>query len=676
MTDGTSNSELRKIHVVFKTHLDVGFTDFAARVIQRYFEDFIPKALQLAQTLRETSETDRFVWTTGSWLIYQYLEQASARQRADMEAAIINGDLVWHGLPFTFHSELMDAPLFRYGLTLSQQLDQRFGKQTVAAKMTDVPGHTRGIVPLLADAGIRFLHIGVNLASTPPDVPPTFIWRDPAGAEIVVMYQSGYGSFARVEGCDEAIYFAHSNDNLGPPTADEVRTLFARLRAQYRTEVSASTMDVFARRLVQAKASLPVVTGEIGDTWIHGAGTDPKKVAQFREMLRLRRRWTGDIEPLSLPSELAEFSRALLLVPEHTWGLDIKTHLNDSENYGKREFLAARAKPNFQRVEASWKEQRDYIQKAVDVLGATTWSNEARRSLQSLEPAKPKLDDYAQVTARPLLFELAQFSLGIDDGNGAITRLVHRATGQQWASGSHPLAQMRYHVFSQEDYDRFVRQYNKRLSETAEWAIPDFTKPGMTSAGNTPYQSDFRLERVYFRQGTEADELILTLSGDPTASEAYGCPREVIYQIAAPHDQPVLKLEVQWFGKDASRLPEAIWLLFDPQVRGGKGWTLDKLGQEISPTEVVSNGNRRLHAVDLGVTYRDQKHTFSLQTLDAPLVAFGEQALLNFSNRLPSLTKGVRINLYNNVWGTNFPMWYEDDARFRFILTFGGAAQH
>ena len=31
--------------------------------------------------------------------------------------------------------------------------------------MTDVPGHTLGIVPLLAEAGVRFLHLGVNTAS-------------------------------------------------------------------------------------------------------------------------------------------------------------------------------------------------------------------------------------------------------------------------------------------------------------------------------------------------------------------------------------------------------------------------------------------------------------------------------------------------------------------------------
>jgi hypothetical protein len=59
-----------------------------------------------------------------------------------------------------------------------------------------------------------------------------------------------------------------------------------------------------------------------------------------------------------------------------------------------------------------------------------------------------------------------------------------------------------------------------------------------------------------------------------------------------------------------------------------------------------------------------------LETLDAPLLAPGEPSLLNATNRQPSLGRGIHANLYNNVWGTNFPMWYEEDARFRFVLAF------
>ena len=52
------------------------------------------------------------------------------------------------------------------------------------------------------------------------------------------------------------------------------------------------------------------------------------------------------------------------------------------------------------------------------------------------------------------------------------------------------------------------------------------------------------------------------------------------------------------------------------------------------------------------------------------LVSPGGPALLEFDRTLPEQSAGAWWNLYNNVWGTNFPMWYGQDARFRFILDF------
>jgi hypothetical protein len=97
---------------------------------------------------------------------------------------------------------------------------------------------------------------------------------------------------------------------------------------------------------------------------------------------------------------------------------------------------------------------------------------------------------------------------------------------------------------------------------------------------------------------------------------------------------------------------------------------LDKMGATISPLEVVRNGNRRLHAVDRCVKYVGDEGAFRIISLDAPLVAPGEPVLLNFDSRQPPLKNGMHFNLYNNIWGTNFPMWYEEDARFRFQLVF------
>ena len=178
-------SDVREIIVVFKTHFDLGYTDLAQTVWETYKERYIPAAMDRAEALRDAK--DRFIWTTGSWLIDTYLREGTPAERARMERAIAHGDITWHGLPVTTHTELMDAELFEYGISIAQALDARFGKRTVAAKLTDVPGHTRAIIPYLTRAGLEFLHIGVNPVSVNPAVPPLFTWRAPGGEELTVM---------------------------------------------------------------------------------------------------------------------------------------------------------------------------------------------------------------------------------------------------------------------------------------------------------------------------------------------------------------------------------------------------------------------------------------------------------------------------------------------------------
>ncbi|MEO2039987.1 MAG: DUF5054 domain-containing protein, partial [Martelella sp.] len=96
------------IHLVFKTHLDIGFTDHAERVRRQYHEVFIPQALTTAEHFhREDPERPAFVWTTGAWLIWDHLTPRSAAEVERLERAIRNGLIRWHGLPFTTHSELM-----------------------------------------------------------------------------------------------------------------------------------------------------------------------------------------------------------------------------------------------------------------------------------------------------------------------------------------------------------------------------------------------------------------------------------------------------------------------------------------------------------------------------------------------------------------------------------------
>ena len=229
-----SSSPVRQVIIVSKAHLDVGFTESASKVIHDNINWEFGVAIVQARQLRERGGEERFIWTVPSWMIYTALERKQGSELARLEQALGDGDLAWHALPFTTHSELMDPELFAFGLSLSQTLDARFGKQTIAAKMSDVPGHTRGIIPLLAQAGVRLLHIGVNHMSAVPDVPAIFRWRDAAtGAEVVTFYGRGYAGDAQLPGAESYLAFRMVGDNMEIPSIPDIQDRYAELHRQF-----------------------------------------------------------------------------------------------------------------------------------------------------------------------------------------------------------------------------------------------------------------------------------------------------------------------------------------------------------------------------------------------------------------------------------------------------------
>ena len=118
-------------------------------------------------------------------------------------------------------------------------------------------------------------------------------------------------------------------------------------------------------------------------------------------------------------------------------------------------------------------------------------------------------------------------------------------------------------------------------------------------------------------------------------------------------------------------MPESMWLTFAPEAPEAKGWSVEKVDEEVSPLDVVRGGSRAMHAVTERVRYQDSRGGFQLNTLDAPVIAVGERSPLDFSQNLPDMKHGVHVNLFNNAWGTNYIQWGGGDWTYRFTLTAG-----
>lgn len=660
-----ANPAIQKVHLIFKTHLDVGYTDLAGKVVRIYMEEFIPGALTLAENQRAKSPAHRYAWTTGSWLIHQFLEKADSSLRRRMEKAIELGDIVWHALPFTTHSELADASLFDLGIQLSARLDKRFGKKTIAAKMTDVPGHTRGIIPILAKNGIGLLHIGVNSASMPPDVPPLFLWRAPDGTELPVMYQREYGSQMVLPGTQTVVAICFTNDNHGPHKPDQVDRIYSDLHRQYpKAEVLASSLNAVTSELSAIRKRLPVVTQELGDTWIHGVGSDPLKVAQFREISRLRAGWLKDKSlRFGEDADLA-FGIPLLTVAEHTWGLDVKTSLGDYRIYKPEDFQAARAKVNFKLMEQSWEEKRDYIRASLAAMPREK-AAEAQARLDGLRPAEPVRKGFVPMTATASGIDSPFFTLKIDARTGAIQSLKDKASGFDWASERNPLGLFAYQTFSKPDFDRFQSQY---LTNRFDWALEDFGKKGIEIAQPESATWLTSLQQGFLKKDSSGVRILLESTvKDKAGKTPGGCPARITVELFLPEEKKEMQVTLQWFQKPAYRLPEASWFSFQPAIPEGT-WILDKMGQGIDTRDVVPKGNRKLHAIQSGIRLESKSGACSLLSLDAPLVAPGERTLLNFDDRLPEAREGIHFCLHNNIWGTNFVMWFADDMKYRFVF--------
>ena len=562
---------IRKVLLIFKTHLDIGFTDYASCVREKYLQEYLPAAVRVA---RENEHTDhRFVWTTGSWLICEALKQDDGT----LDAAIRDGLIAWHALPFTTHTEYMNPALFSAGLDIAAALDARYGRKTIAAKMTDVPGHTVGIVPLLADRGVELLHIGVNPATPVPDMPEVFRWKH-GDKSIAVIYSRDYGEPCEIG--DTALVFGFTGDNHGPQGGEQLQGIYDSLREKYPdAAIEAATLDD-AAAVLRGK-ELPVVEGEIGDSWIHGVGTDPTKTRAFREILRRRDSFAD-----------TDLSSSLLMVPEHTWGMDQKTHFRDETHWLHGEIAACDEKSV---IEKSWAEQREYVYRAAELLDVDL--------SETLAVQMPDITNMQPVDRQP-----------------------H--------------AEISYQLFDRTDYERFREEY---LRLQCEWSHWDFTKVGLP---------DYRggiFEPQVTGAWQDGDTTVFRMTFDDEIRLFAGLPEIWLIERAD-------FAELRWFGKKPNRLPEAFWMRFPQLV---DHLQMLKMGAWIDAAQVLDAKN--MHSV-----WSVRNETYEIETLDAPLAAPYGRNLLRRRN--PTDTQNLFFNLYNNVWNTNFPMWFADDAKFRFAV--------
>jgi hypothetical protein len=647
-------------------------------------------------------------------------------RRQRLNTAMKSGKFVTHALPFSIEAELLEPEAFARGYHFADTVSRQYGLPLArGAKTTDVPSQSRSLATGLAHGGVKFMHIGCNWPSGyVHDLPSIFWWEGPDGSRVLTMYSSIYGTstaFWPWGGKTDPnigqnllpprnwpyktwVAIIVTGDNSGPPKADGVKSVFADAAKRLPgVRVRMGTMEEFADAIVAENPNLPVVKGEMPDTWIHGCMSDPGGMRLARntapllpgvEALNTQLRLWG-VSVADPSHDIARAYEQSLLYNEHTWGRSPGVrHFGDDFQKTSPRLIAD--------LEGSWEDKTDYIRTAARVTAALLNTNLtalarnvkhtgprvivynplpwARSDVVELDgrffraenvpasgyksfpvpPAKP----LTAVTGDTLENEFLKVQL--DPARGAITALVEKRTGRDWvdANAKHGLGQYLNERFDKAQTDGYCRDYQQgRWGNTLH---PGMSKPGLPA--NVPYRSASGHNGTLKIAGDDLRTIaIMDLPGDSTKHLPATSLRVTLYR-----GQSYLDLELTIKDKAKDNWPEADWLCLPfkvnaPQFRVGRN-----LGFMNPATDILRGANRNMYAVGTGVTLTDADGAgISFCPLDHPLVSLDTPGCWRFS--LDSVPKKpvVFLNLYNNQWNTNYRYWYPGTWSSRVRVWFG-----
>ena len=685
-------SSIDEVIVVFKTHFDIGYTALASEVVETYRTAMIDNALNVVDASKDLPEDKKFVWMIPGWPMAAVLKNQTPERAARLDRAIRDGRFAVHALPFTLHTEtLVEEDLVR-GLRFSTNISKQFSLPLPTdAKMTDVPCHSWILPTLLAHAGVTFMHEGTNPGSGDPEIPILHFREGPDGSRVLTMHVDGYGSgLEPPEGWQYRtwLWLIHSGDNHGPPRPEEVLTYLKECETRFpHATIRIGRLSDFGNAILQKEdvSKIPVVKGDMPDTWIHGPMCDPQgqRLARAAHERLAYQEMFDTLYGKPQPQQLADAWEQSLLYGEHTWGAalawlygyDTDQQLPYGDAWKALEY-GKKFSPGYQRVVASWEEKSDYIRRAAKVSP----SEPAYASSTTFNPLTWDLADYhgdllppGRINSRPFseswsppleihertTISTSHFALTVDPKTNDV--VLKDLKSNRSVFRTHESPGFFYHRADAATCDKFMRDY---CISYPTWVVSEFRKRGLPPDVPESRQQYGTIKRVTC-QSYVADQHI-HIEFEPGES----CPFDSLaVTISLYENRPEVRFTFDGTAKKPDTWPEAGYFHFPLAIENPR-FRLGRLGGIVDPaTDIVCGSNRHLQWLRTGMAvFGEDGYGIGICPLDSPLVSLDQPGCWLFSKDFVPKKPDVWFNLFNNQWTTNFRLWNEGNIHASFVL--------
>jgi alpha-mannosidase len=350
--------ETKTIYLIHHSHVDIGYTHVQQEVEELQWS-FLESAIELAEKSKDYPEGSRFKWNVEvMWAVDSYLKNAPPEKVKALKNAVKNG---WIELAGLYANELTALCSSRELIELTEsarRIGREFEVQVESAMITDIPGWTWGIVPVLANSGVKYFSLGTNQGHRIGDIvdkwgDKPFYWVSQSGQEKILcwIHQLGYSEFHTGLGYQnlekvlkEDKVFKYLNQasetgypydilllryNIGSDNGPTDKTLAQTVKEWNEKYISpklviSTTTEAFRKFEEKYGAQIPAVSGDITGYWEDGGASSAKETSiNRRNAARLAQAET--ITSLIAPKlyneiEFREAWQKIMLYNEHTWG--------------------------------------------------------------------------------------------------------------------------------------------------------------------------------------------------------------------------------------------------------------------------------------------------------------------------------------------------------------------